>query len=112
MNPVDAIDFGREAIMVSLTVVAPILIVAVAAAIAIGIFQSATQMQDQSISFIPRIVLVAITIMICLPWMADHFVEYGRELFSKPHFVNLPAQQWDSKNKSFERQPSNKQLAR
>ena len=84
MQPETAIEFGREAILECLTLAAPILIVAVLAAIAIGIVQSMTQIQDQSISFIPKIVLVAVTILLCLPWLADHFSDYSREMFGKP----------------------------
>ena len=86
MNADEAVDFGREAILECLTLAAPVLIVAVLAAIAIGVLQSMTQIQDQSISFIPKIVLVAITILLCLPWLAEHFTDYSRELLSKPQF--------------------------
>ena len=86
MNPDEAVDFGREAILECLTLAAPVLVVAVIAAVAIGVIQSMTQIQDQSISFIPKIVLVAVTILLCLPWLADHFTDYSRELFSKPQF--------------------------
>ena len=86
MNPDDAVDFGREAILECLTLAAPVLIVAVLVAIAIGVLQSMTQIQDQSISFIPKVVLVSITILLCLPWLTDHFTDYSRELFRKPQF--------------------------
>ena len=86
MNPDEAVDFGREAILECLTLAAPVLLVAALAAIAIGVIQSMTQVQDQSISFIPKIVLVAITILLCLPWLTDHITDYSRELFGKPQF--------------------------
>ena len=86
MNPDFAVDFGREAILECLILAAPVLIVAVLVAVAIGVIQSMTQMQDQSISVIPKIVLVAITILFCLPWLADHFTDYSRELFRTPRF--------------------------
>ena len=86
MNPDYAVDIGREAIIECLTLAAPVLLVAVIAAVSIGVIQSMTQVQDQSISFIPKIVLVAITILLCLPWLAGHFTDYSRELFRKPQF--------------------------
>lgn len=86
MNPDYAVDFGREAILECLTLAAPVLIVAVITAVAIGVIQAMTQIQDQSISFIPKMVLVAITILLCLPWLADHMIDYSRELLRKPQF--------------------------
>jgi len=86
MNPDHAIDFGREAILECMVLAAPALIVALIAAVAIGVMQSMTQVQDQSVSFIPKMILVAITILLCLPWLADHFTDYSRELFRQPQF--------------------------
>ncbi len=87
MNPEDAVDFGREAVMVCLTIAAPILVVGVVAATVIGVVQAMTQVQDQAVSFIPKIVLIAITFVLFLPWMTDRFVEYGREMFETPRFI-------------------------
>ena len=87
MNPEDAVDFGREAVMVCLTLAAPILVVGVIAATVIGVVQAMTQVQDQAVSFIPKIVLIAITFVLFLPWMTDRFVEYGREMLETPRFM-------------------------
>ena len=56
MNPQDAIDLGREAIITSLLVGAPVLLVGVVVGLVIGLFQAVTQVQDQTISFVPKIV--------------------------------------------------------
>ncbi len=91
MDPDIAVDFGREAVMLCLTLAAPVLIVGVVASIVIGIIQSATQIQDQAVSFIPKIALVGLTFVLCLPWMTERFVEYGRDLLEEPQFLKIPA---------------------
>jgi flagellar biosynthesis protein FliQ len=88
VEPDIAVDFGREAVLTCLTLAAPVLIVAGVVAIVVGIVQSMTQIQDQAVSFIPKIVLIALTLAICLPWMADRLLEYSREHLEKPGFIS------------------------
>ncbi len=86
-----AVDFGRQAVLACLTLAAPVLIVAGVVAIVVGIIQSMTQIQDQAVSFIPKTVLIALTLLLCLPWMADRLLEYSRQLLERPAFVSTSA---------------------
>lgn len=82
-----AIEYGQEAVLTCLTLVAPILIVGIAIAIVLGILQSMTQIQDQTVSFVPKIVLIAITFLFCLPWCTERIVDYSREQLERPKFM-------------------------
>ncbi len=88
MQSEQAIEFGQEAIMTCLTLVAPILIVGIVIAILMGILQAMTQIQDQTVSFVPKIILIAVTFLVCLPWLTERMVDYSHDLFAKPMFVN------------------------
>ncbi len=89
MNPDLAIEFGQEAALNSLTLVAPMLIVGILVAIVIGLLQSMTQIQDQTVSFVPKIVFIVLTFVFCLPWLSGRLVDYSKELLERPHFLNL-----------------------
>jgi len=84
MNAQDAIDLGREAVMHCLLISAPILIVGLVVAIVIGVFQSMTHVHDQTVTFVPKVVLIAIALAFCLPWLTDKMIDYSRDLFDKP----------------------------
>lgn len=93
-----AIELGQEAVMTCLTLVAPILIVGIAIAIVLGILQSMTQIQDQTISFVPKIVLIAVTFLVCLPWCTERIVEYSREQLQRPKFMSPVSPQASGKS--------------
>lgn len=77
MNPEDAIDLTRDALMTALLVGAPILIVGVAMGLIIGLLQALTQIQDQTIAFVPKIVAMIVAVAVCLPWLVQRMMEYS-----------------------------------
>ena len=81
MDIQSAIDLGRQAIMTCLIVSAPVLITGLAAAIVIGLLQSITQVQEATVAFVPKVVLMILVLSLTLPWIATQLVEYCRELF-------------------------------
>ncbi len=81
MDVQTAIDLGREAIRVCLLIAAPLLATGLAAAIVIGLLQSVTQVQESSVAFIPKVVLMLLVLAFTLPWVGSQLVEYCRELF-------------------------------
>ena len=89
MNSDQAIEFGQEAVLTSLTLAAPFLIVAIATAILLGIVQAMTHIQDQTVSFVPKVILLGITAVFCLSWCGEQLVDYSKELYSKPRFMHL-----------------------
>jgi flagellar biosynthetic protein FliQ len=68
MTPADAIDFARSSIIVLLEIIAPSMITALVVGLAIGLLQALTQIQEQTLVFVPKIVAVFIVLLIALPF--------------------------------------------
>ena len=91
MDAQDAIDLGREAIRTCLMIGGPILVVSLIVSLALGIVQAITQVQDQTVSFVPKLLLVLVAIAAGLPWLSDHLVDFSQDMFGKPMLMaNLP----------------------
>ena len=85
MQPEHAIDLGRQAIITALLIGAPLLVVGMIVGLIIGLLQALTQVQDQTISFVPKIVAMVAALALCLPWLIQMMTEYSEELI-----VNIP----------------------
>lgn len=85
MEPHHAIDLGREAIMTALFIGTPVLLVGAAVGLVIGLIQALTQVQDQTVSFVPKIIAMIGALAVCLPWLIRRMVDYSHELI-----VNIP----------------------
>jgi flagellar biosynthetic protein FliQ len=89
MNPAAVMAIGQHALEVTLLIAAPLLLVALGVGLIIGIFQAATQINEMTLSFIPKLLAMAATLVIAGPWMLKLIVEYTRELFqSIPQLIN------------------------
>ena len=84
MDPQDAIDLSQEAIRTCIFVGGPILIASLLIGLVVSLVQSMTQLHDQSIAFVPKILLMLVAIAICLPWLADRMVEFTKYSLEKP----------------------------
>ena len=69
MEPQDAIDLGRDAIMIALLIGAPVLTVGMLVGLTIGLLQALTQVQDQTIAFVPKIIAMVLALGFFLPWL-------------------------------------------
>lgn len=78
----DIIDMGQRAMFVTLLASAPMLLSGLVVGLVISVFQSVTQIQEITLTFIPKIVIVMLSFVIFLPWMADLLIVYVRELYS------------------------------
>lgn len=85
MTPESVMVMGTEAMTVALALAAPLLIVALLSGLAISLLQAATQINEMTLSFIPKILAVFITIVIAGPWMLNLLLDYMRTLLT-----NLP----------------------
>lgn len=74
------IDIVNKGIKVALTLASPMLIGALVIGILVSIFQAVTQINEQTLSFIPKIVVIAGTLVILGPWMMDVITNFTREL--------------------------------
>ena len=92
MNPQDAIDFSREAIKTCMLVGGPILAASLLIGLIVGVIQAMTQVQDQTVSFVPKILLLLLMIGLCLPWLTERMIDFSTESFSTPmtHWGNAP----------------------
>ena len=71
----------EKAILLIMLLSAPILISAIVVGLAISIIQSVTQIQEQTLTFVPKIFAALLVLIVCAPWMSDIFVETTREMF-------------------------------
>ncbi len=80
-----AIQIGREALTMVMLIAAPMLGLGLLVGILVSIFQATTQIQEQTLVFIPKIIAIFIAILVFGPWMLSLIVDYTREIF-----INLP----------------------
>ncbi|MDR0305801.1 MAG: flagellar biosynthesis protein FliQ [Chitinispirillales bacterium] len=74
-------DIGRQALIITLLVSGPMLIVGLFVGLAIGIFQATTQINEATLTFIPKFVGIALVLMVLMPWMMLKLIEYTNWLF-------------------------------
>lgn len=77
-----AVDLGREALMTAVIIGAPLLLVGIVVALVVGLLQALTQIQDQTLSFVPKIVAMIAALAVCLPWLVQRMVEYSETLIT------------------------------
>jgi len=81
MTPEVVMELGQQTLMMVALLAGPLLIAALAVGLVIGIFQAATQIQEMTLSFIPKLAALAIALVIGGPWMLRTIVEFTTELF-------------------------------
>jgi flagellar biosynthetic protein FliQ len=82
MTPESVMALGYEAMKLSLLLGAPLLLVALVTGLLISLFQAATQINEMTLSFIPKLLAVFATLVIAGPWMLGTVLDYMRNLFS------------------------------
>lgn len=89
MTPETVMTIGSRALEITLMLAAPLLLVALATGLIVGAFQAATQINEMTLSFIPKLLAMALAMVIAGPWMLKTLVGYTRELFeSIPGLIN------------------------
>lgn len=76
------LDIAREAIYVIITTAAPLLLVSLIVGLLVSIFQTVTSIQEQTLTFVPKILAVFLTIMICGSWMLNNMSGFMTNLWS------------------------------
>ena len=88
MNQVQVLDIGRQALLTVIKVTAPMLGLGMAAGLTISIFQATTQIQEQTLTFVPKILAVLVSIIIFGPWMLNTLTEFITQLFNNiPQYI-------------------------
>ena len=78
----DAISIGRDAMFVALLVAAPVLLVSMVVGLVISIFQAVTQIQEPTLTFIPKILVSALAILFFGPFMLALLTDYTSRIFT------------------------------
>jgi flagellar biosynthetic protein FliQ len=76
-----AADLGRHALYITLIVSVPAMLTGVAVGLLVSLFQSVTSIQEQTLSFVPKIVITLAVTIIALPWIMSHLIEYTLDLY-------------------------------
>jgi flagellar biosynthetic protein FliQ len=81
MTPSTVIEIGRVAIEVTLLVSLPMFLAALVTGLVISIFQAATQINEMTLSFVPKLIAMFVTLVVAGPWMLTVLTDYMRRLF-------------------------------
>ncbi|MEI6146574.1 MAG: flagellar biosynthetic protein FliQ [Methylococcales bacterium] len=88
MTPESIMSMGHQAIMVTLMVAAPMLLVALVIGLVVSIFQAATQINEATLSFIPKLIGIFATLVLAGPWMLTVLTDYLRSVLTNiPNLV-------------------------
>ena len=89
MTPELVMTIGRQAVEMTLILSGPLLLAALVIGLIISIFQAATQINEQTLSFIPKLLAVAATMVLAGPWIVAVIVDYTRGVLTNiPNYVN------------------------
>ncbi len=83
MTSQDAIDIGTDALVLAAKVAGPFLLVILSIGLLVGLLQSVTQVQEQTLSFVPKLIGTAIVIAVSGSWMLEQMVAFGHEVMQR-----------------------------
>jgi flagellar biosynthetic protein FliQ len=86
MTAAEALDMGRDALLMVLIISAPIMGVGMLVGLVISLLQSMTQLQEQTLSFVPKIIAMIGLAIVLIPWLAGRLIAYAQELLGEPPF--------------------------
>lgn len=81
MTPNTAIDLSYDALVLALILAGPIMAIGMIVGLGISIFQAVTQLQEQTLSFVPKIVAMGLAAAFFIPWLTTRMVEYTQRLW-------------------------------
>ena len=82
MTPQMVVSIGREALMVTLLVAAPMLAFGLIIGLIISIFQAVTQINEMTLTFVPKILAVAVALLLFLPWIINQLTDFASHMFA------------------------------
>ncbi len=74
-------EIGRQAIEVTLLISAPMLVTALVVGLIVSIFQAATQLNESTLQFVPKLVAMFVVLLLVGPWMLQYLIDYIQRLF-------------------------------
>lgn len=83
MNGTEAIEIGRETVWIMLKIGAPVMLLALVVGLAIALFQALTSIQEMTLTFVPKIIVIFLGIMLMLPFMLSSLTTFSQGLFDR-----------------------------
>jgi len=83
MDSAMVVDLARQALWMTMLISAPLLSVALVVGLLVGIFQAATSINEQTLSFIPKVLAIGLTMSIAGGWMINTMVDYTKNVFTR-----------------------------
>jgi flagellar biosynthesis protein FliQ len=80
MDAQEAINLGREALWTALIIGSPVLVAGMIVDLVVGLFQTLTQIQEQSVAFVPKIIVMLLVLSAALPWLIAQMLQYTTNL--------------------------------
>lgn len=82
MTPEAATDFVRNALILAIIIAGPVLVIGLLIGVAISIVQALTQIQEQTLSLVPRLVAMTGVAIVLMPWICQKLIDYTQAMFS------------------------------
>ncbi|RMH51160.1 MAG: flagellar biosynthetic protein FliQ [Zetaproteobacteria bacterium] len=82
MTPDTIVHLGSEALKMVLLISAPMLLTGLVVGVLISLFQAVTQIQEMTLTFVPKIIVVFVTMIVAGPWMVTTMVDFTRRIFA------------------------------
>ena len=81
----NACELVRHTLLIALLVAAPSLGIGLVVGVVVSLFQAVTQIQEQTLTFVPKIAAMLVALVILMPWMSDHLVQFAAAMFKLEH---------------------------
>jgi flagellar biosynthetic protein FliQ len=85
MSPEQASELIRDTLLLALVISAPMLVIGLMVGIVISLLQALTQIQEQTLTFIPKIVSMVVAAITLMPWMSHRLMQYALDMFTSGH---------------------------
>ncbi|MFP6557581.1 flagellar biosynthesis protein FliQ [Paraburkholderia sp. B3] len=82
MTPEMVMTLAHEAMYIAMLLAAPLLLVSLVVGLTVSLFQAATQINETTLTFIPKLIAIAVTLVIAGPWMLTTLVDYMHRIFA------------------------------
>lgn len=83
MNASDVFGIGNQAVMVALEIGAPVMLLALGVGLVISILQALTQIQEMTLTFVPKILVIFVSLLVLMPFMLSTLVDFTQSLFTR-----------------------------
>jgi flagellar biosynthetic protein FliQ len=83
MTPDEASDYIRQSLLLALVIASPMLIIGLVVGLIVSLIQAVTQIQEQTLTFIPKISAMIIAAAVLMPWIGTRLLDFAREMFTQ-----------------------------